>query len=176
MTQFPLGMPNLPVHCKQGGPFLWQEENPLILHNNKKEKRKERRAHFAFSSMANQAHKVRDRKIGTWLLGHDRWRENEGKMTQRRRQSPTEKSFSKRVLENGVAGNSLGMAQDQTSARNFPVLPGKEQTLGCVTKIPEFLCDLLWSGWASSSTGWSKELPRNEWHNKVWNIIHLKLN
>lgn len=42
---------------------------------------------------------------------------------QRRWQILLQKSFSKHVLKNGIAEKSLGMAQNQISAKNFRIPP-----------------------------------------------------
>lgn len=77
--------------------------------------------------MENQAHKVRDREIGTWLFGALRNGAQQvegksGKIDAKEMTNPNREIFQQ-VCHGKWYGKSLGMAQDQISAKNFRIPP-----------------------------------------------------
>lgn len=158
MTQFPLGMPNLPLHCERGAHSVNRKK--IHWFYTVKKKKKERRAHFAFNSMENQEHKVRDRKIGTWLFGALRngaqqVERRSGKTNTKETTNPNREIFQQ---EGHGKWNGREESGNGTEPNQCQKLPNSSLFAGeggsrLLAVSQKFLQDLLLSGWAFSSTG-----------------------
>lgn len=139
MTQFPLGIPNLPLHFKQGAHCVNRKKIHWFFYMTKKEKEKKGVFCLQFhgkSGTQGAWQENRDLIVREWgATGGKKIREN-----RRKGDKSQEKNLSsERFMDNGVAGEGLGMAQDQISAKNFPIPPffqGGNKLLAASRKIP----------------------------------------